>query len=64
MSSTFNIHNGVAQTNDMKATLDVGNMAADGTINLVNQESEHARDRGAEQGLQPVGRRHAVSVAT
>ena len=38
MSSTFNIHNGVAQTNDMKAALDVGNMTANGIINLVNQE--------------------------
>ena len=38
MSSTFNIHNGVAQTNDMKATLDIGNMTADGTINLVSQD--------------------------
>ncbi|MGC2111783.1 MAG: AsmA-like C-terminal region-containing protein, partial [Candidatus Korobacteraceae bacterium] len=38
MSSTFNIHNGVAQTNDMKAALDVGNMTASGTINVVNQD--------------------------
>ncbi len=38
MSSTFNIKNGVAQTNDMKATLDVGDMAASGAINLFNQE--------------------------
>lgn len=38
MSSTFDIHSGVAQTNDMKATLDVGNMAANGAINLVNQD--------------------------
>ena len=38
MSSTFNIHNGVAQTNDMKAALDVGNMTAAGSINLVNQD--------------------------
>src|SRR5271157_1186970 len=37
MSGTFNIHNGVAQTNDLKAALDVGTMAATGTINLVNQ---------------------------
>ena len=38
MSGTFNLHNGVAQTNDMKAALDVGNMAGTGTINLVNQD--------------------------
>jgi len=37
MTGTFNIHNGVAQTNDLKAALDVGNLAAAGTINLVNQ---------------------------
>jgi uncharacterized protein involved in outer membrane biogenesis len=38
MSSTFNINHGVVQTNDMKATLDVGSMAASGAINLVNQD--------------------------
>ena len=38
MSGTFNISNGVVQTNDMKATLDVGYMAATGAINLVNQD--------------------------
>ncbi len=38
MTGTFNMHNGVAQTNDLKAALDVGNMAATGTINLVNQD--------------------------
>lgn len=37
MSGTFDVHNGVANTNDLKATLDVGNMAAAGTINLVNE---------------------------
>ncbi len=37
MSGTFNIHSGVAQTNDMKAALDIGTMAATGTMNLVNQ---------------------------
>ena len=37
MSGTFNIRNGVADTNDMKAALDIGTMAANGTINLVNQ---------------------------
>ncbi len=38
MSGSYNIHNGVAQTNDTKAALDIGTMAADGTINLVNQD--------------------------
>ncbi|HUI83185.1 MAG TPA: AsmA family protein [Candidatus Binatia bacterium] len=38
MSGTFNIRNGVANTNDTKAALDIGNMAATGTINLVNQD--------------------------
>lgn len=37
MTGTFNVHSGVAQTNDLKAALDVGTMAATGTINLVNQ---------------------------
>src|SRR5271165_6024477 len=37
MTGTLNIHNGVAQTNDLKAVLDVGNLAATGTMNLVNQ---------------------------
>src|SRR5271157_1795343 len=37
MSGTFDVHNGVANTNDLKAALDVGTMAATGTINLVNQ---------------------------
>jgi uncharacterized protein involved in outer membrane biogenesis len=37
MSGTFNIHQGVAQTNDLKAALDIGTMAANGTANLVNQ---------------------------
>src|SRR5208283_4349848 len=38
MSGTFNVHNGVAQTNDLKAALDVGTMAGTGTINLVSQD--------------------------
>jgi hypothetical protein len=38
MSGSYNIHNGVAQTNDTKAALDIGTMAAEGTINLVNQD--------------------------
>jgi uncharacterized protein involved in outer membrane biogenesis len=37
MTGTLNLHNGVAQTNDLKAVLDAGNLAATGTINLVNQ---------------------------
>jgi uncharacterized protein involved in outer membrane biogenesis len=37
MTGTFNLLNGVAQTNDLKAALDVGNLAATGTINLLNQ---------------------------
>jgi uncharacterized protein involved in outer membrane biogenesis len=37
MTGTFNIHNGVAQTNDLKAALDVGNLAATGTMNLLKQ---------------------------
>jgi AsmA protein len=37
MSGTFDVRNGVANTNDLKAALDVGTMAATGTINLVNQ---------------------------
>ena len=37
MSGTFDVRNGVANTNDLKATLDVGSMAAGGTINLVNE---------------------------
>jgi uncharacterized protein involved in outer membrane biogenesis len=37
MSGTFDIKSGVATTNDLKAALDIGSMAATGTINLVNQ---------------------------
>jgi AsmA protein len=37
MSGTFDIRNGVANTNDLKAALDVGTMAAAGAINLTNQ---------------------------
>ncbi len=37
MTGTFTVHNGVAQTNDLKAALDIGSMAATGTMNLVNQ---------------------------
>jgi AsmA protein len=37
MSGTFQVQNGVAQTNDLKAALDVGSMAAQGLLNLVNQ---------------------------
>jgi uncharacterized protein involved in outer membrane biogenesis len=37
MTGTLNLHNGIAQTNDLKAALDVGNLAATGTMNLVNQ---------------------------
>src|SRR5271166_6306972 len=38
MTGTFNVHNGVAQTSDLKAALDVGTLAGTGTINLVNQD--------------------------
>jgi uncharacterized protein involved in outer membrane biogenesis len=38
MTGTFNVRNGVAQTNDLKAALDVGTLAGTGTINLVNQD--------------------------
>ncbi|MGO9519411.1 MAG: AsmA-like C-terminal region-containing protein, partial [Candidatus Korobacteraceae bacterium] len=38
MTGTFNLHNGMAQTNDLKAALDVGTMAGTGTINLVSQD--------------------------
>jgi AsmA protein len=37
MSGTFDIKNGVASTNDLKAALDIGSMAGTGTINLVNE---------------------------
>ena len=37
MTGTLNLHNGVGQTNDLKAVLDVGNLAATGVMNLVNQ---------------------------
>jgi uncharacterized protein involved in outer membrane biogenesis len=37
MSGTFQVQNGVAQTNDLKAALDVGSMSAEGLLNLVNQ---------------------------
>jgi uncharacterized protein involved in outer membrane biogenesis len=37
MSGTFDVRNGVANTNDLKAALDVGSMAANGAINLVNE---------------------------
>jgi hypothetical protein len=37
MSGTFDVHSGVANTNDLKAALDVGSMAATGSMNLVNE---------------------------
>ena len=37
MTGTLNLHNGIAQTNDLKAVLDAGNLAATGTMNLINQ---------------------------
>ena len=37
MSGTFQIRNGVAETNDTKGALDIGTMAATGTVNLVNE---------------------------
>ncbi len=37
MSGTFQVQNGVAQTNDLKAALDVGTMSAEGLLNLVSQ---------------------------
>ena len=37
MSGTFDVHNGIANTNDLKAALDAGTMAATGSINLVNE---------------------------
>jgi len=37
MSGTFDVRNGVANTNDLKAALDVGSMAAAGSVNLVNE---------------------------
>src|SRR5450755_2781274 len=37
MSGTFDVRSGVANTNDLKAALDVGNMAATGSMNLVTE---------------------------
>jgi AsmA protein len=37
MSGTFDIRNGLANTNDLKAALDIGSMAGAGTINLANE---------------------------
>ncbi len=37
MSGTFDVSNGAANTNNLKAALDVGTMDATGTINLVNE---------------------------
>lgn len=37
LSGTFDVKNGVAQTNDLKAVIDGGSLAATGTANLVNQ---------------------------
>jgi len=37
MSGTFQVQNGVANTNDLKAALDVGSMAAQGALNLITQ---------------------------
>ena len=37
MSANFQVQNGVANTNDLKAALDVGTMAAQGALNLVSQ---------------------------
>jgi uncharacterized protein involved in outer membrane biogenesis len=37
MSGTFAVHNGVANTNDLKAALDVGTMSSEGSLNLVNE---------------------------
>jgi AsmA protein len=37
MSGTFDIRNGVANTNDLKGALDVGSLAGSGTINLVSE---------------------------
>ena len=38
MTGTFNVRNGAAQTNDLKAALEVGTLAGTGDINLVNQQ--------------------------
>src|SRR5664279_4579995 len=37
MSGSFDVRSGVANTNDLKAALDVGNMAATGSMNLVTE---------------------------
>ena len=37
MTGNFQVQNGIANTNDLKAALDVGTMAAQGALNLVNQ---------------------------
>lgn len=37
LSGTFDIRNGVANTNDLKGALDIGSMAGTGAINLVNE---------------------------
>lgn len=37
LSGSFNVSNGLAQTNDMQAVIDGGTLAAQGAVNLVNQ---------------------------
>src|SRR5262249_29702932 len=37
MSGDFDVNNGVARTDNLRATLDVGTMAANGSVNLADQ---------------------------
>jgi uncharacterized protein involved in outer membrane biogenesis len=56
MSGDFYIHNGVARTNNLKAVLDSGNIAADGAIDLAQQKLDlHLTAVLSEEYSQTVG---------
>ena len=57
MTGDIMVRNGIAQTNNLQAQLDIGTIGAVGTANLENEAPEHARDGRALPGVQPEGRR-------
>ena len=57
MTGAIVVKSGVAQTNNLQATLDIGNVGAVGTANLVSQALNMQIDRCAFEGVHPRNRR-------
>ena len=58
LTGSFTVTNGVAQTDDLKASFEEGTLSAAGSVNLVDQNVNLRAHGRADTGVQPARRRH------